>query len=429
MRTLYRGGSVHSPEDPFASALITDGATVAWVGSDEAADAHAAPSTTSSSSRARWSRPRSSTRTCTSPRPGSRSAGSTSGRRARWGRSSAPSSGPRAPEVAARCWRTAGTSATSPRGARRLARSSTGRPPAARSTSRGWTRTRRSSPAPSPRRRVPVTTPAGPRTGGSSATRTTPSELSRARVSPLDQRTRAADGAAGGGGRGDRVRSRGLGPAHRARGGPRWSRSRASPGTGRPRGRAAARGRAVPGPAGRRRGAGPRGRRAPRGPAGGPGRRPQRRRGGGLADGLVPPAVRRRPRHERPHLPLGRAGPRPRRRLHGGRAAGRLPRDRRRRARRRPRGVPARGRAGRHRRRPGGGHRLEHVETPDADAVARLADLGLTASVQPAFDAAWGGPERDVRAAAGPRAGGRHEPVRVARRGRRAARLRVGQPR
>jgi hypothetical protein len=39
------------------------------------------------------------------------------------------------------------------------------------------------------------------------------------------------------------------------------------------------------------------------------------------------------------------------------------------------------------------GHRLEHVETPDADAVARLADLGITASVQPAFDAEWGGPE------------------------------------
>jgi predicted amidohydrolase YtcJ len=37
------------------------------------------------------------------------------------------------------------------------------------------------------------------------------------------------------------------------------------------------------------------------------------------------------------------------------------------------------------------GHRLEHVETPDADAVARLVDLGLVASVQPAFDAAWGG--------------------------------------
>jgi predicted amidohydrolase YtcJ len=37
------------------------------------------------------------------------------------------------------------------------------------------------------------------------------------------------------------------------------------------------------------------------------------------------------------------------------------------------------------------GHRLEHVETPDAEAIARLADLGITASVQPAFDAAWGG--------------------------------------
>jgi predicted amidohydrolase YtcJ len=40
-----------------------------------------------------------------------------------------------------------------------------------------------------------------------------------------------------------------------------------------------------------------------------------------------------------------------------------------------------------------GEHRLEHVETPDEEAVARLADLGLTASVQPAFDAAWGGPD------------------------------------
>jgi predicted amidohydrolase YtcJ len=38
-----------------------------------------------------------------------------------------------------------------------------------------------------------------------------------------------------------------------------------------------------------------------------------------------------------------------------------------------------------------GGHRLEHVESPDDDAVTRLADLGLAASVQPAFDAAWGG--------------------------------------
>lgn len=37
------------------------------------------------------------------------------------------------------------------------------------------------------------------------------------------------------------------------------------------------------------------------------------------------------------------------------------------------------------------GHRLEHVEMPDTDAVATLAAYGVTASVQPAFDAAWGG--------------------------------------
>lgn len=36
-------------------------------------------------------------------------------------------------------------------------------------------------------------------------------------------------------------------------------------------------------------------------------------------------------------------------------------------------------------------HRLEHVEMVDADLGRRLAALGVTASVQPAFDAAWGG--------------------------------------
>ncbi|MGZ4652631.1 amidohydrolase [Oryzihumus sp.] len=36
-------------------------------------------------------------------------------------------------------------------------------------------------------------------------------------------------------------------------------------------------------------------------------------------------------------------------------------------------------------------HRLEHLEMPDADAIAALVDLGVHASVQPAFDAAWGG--------------------------------------
>lgn len=36
-------------------------------------------------------------------------------------------------------------------------------------------------------------------------------------------------------------------------------------------------------------------------------------------------------------------------------------------------------------------HRLEHVELIDAAAIAVLADLAVLASVQPAFDAAWGG--------------------------------------
>lgn len=37
--------------------------------------------------------------------------------------------------------------------------------------------------------------------------------------------------------------------------------------------------------------------------------------------------------------------------------------------------------------------RLEHVEMIDAEGVRRLAALGITASVQPAFDAFWGGPD------------------------------------
>lgn len=37
-------------------------------------------------------------------------------------------------------------------------------------------------------------------------------------------------------------------------------------------------------------------------------------------------------------------------------------------------------------------HRVEHAEMLDSAAIADFADLALTASVQPAFDAAWGGP-------------------------------------
>jgi predicted amidohydrolase YtcJ len=36
-------------------------------------------------------------------------------------------------------------------------------------------------------------------------------------------------------------------------------------------------------------------------------------------------------------------------------------------------------------------HRLEHVEMVGADAIARMSRWGMVASVQPAFDAAWGG--------------------------------------
>ncbi|MBA2560362.1 MAG: amidohydrolase family protein [Propionibacteriales bacterium] len=36
-------------------------------------------------------------------------------------------------------------------------------------------------------------------------------------------------------------------------------------------------------------------------------------------------------------------------------------------------------------------HRVEHVEMPDAAAIDAMARLGVVASVQPAFDAAWGG--------------------------------------
>jgi hypothetical protein len=41
----------------------------------------------------------------------------------------------------------------------------------------------------------------------------------------------------------------------------------------------------------------------------------------------------------------------------------------------------------------GAGHRLEHAEMIDAPALAGLVLLGVHLSMQPAFDAAWGGPE------------------------------------
>ena len=41
MSTLYRGGFVYSPADPFANAMVVDGGTIAWIGGDDAAAVHA----------------------------------------------------------------------------------------------------------------------------------------------------------------------------------------------------------------------------------------------------------------------------------------------------------------------------------------------------------------------------------------------------
>lgn len=77
----------------------------------------------------------------------------------------------------------------------------------------------------------------------------------------------------------------------------------------------------------------------------------------------------------------------------------------------------------------GAGHRIEHASMLDAPALASLVLLGITASVQPAFDAAWGGdagmyaarlgrgraaslhPLADLRAAGVPLAFGSDSPV------------------
>ncbi|NAZ80546.1 amidohydrolase family protein [Kineococcus sp. R8] len=48
------------------------------------------------------------------------------------------------------------------------------------------------------------------------------------------------------------------------------------------------------------------------------------------------------------------------------------------------------------------GHRVEHAVAVDAHAIAVLARLGVAASVQPAFDAAWGGADGAYAARLGP---------------------------
>jgi predicted amidohydrolase YtcJ len=48
-------------------------------------------------------------------------------------------------------------------------------------------------------------------------------------------------------------------------------------------------------------------------------------------------------------------------------------------------------------------HRIEHLEMIDSAGVATVAQLGLVASVQPAFDAAWGGTDRMYAIRLGPK--------------------------
>ncbi len=50
-------------------------------------------------------------------------------------------------------------------------------------------------------------------------------------------------------------------------------------------------------------------------------------------------------------------------------------------------------------------HRIEHAEMLDGPLIARMARHGLVASVQPGFDARWGGPDGMYVAAARRRAG------------------------
>ena len=77
----------------------------------------------------------------------------------------------------------------------------------------------------------------------------------------------------------------------------------------------------------------------------------------------------------------------------------------------------------------GARHRVEHVEMPSPALIEVMASLGVVASVQPAFDAAWGRSWRHVR---GPRrchACARDEPVREHGSRRRGPGVRIRQPR
>ena len=73
-------------------------------------------------------------------------------------------------------------------------------------------------------------------------------------------------------------------------------------------------------------------------------------------------------------------------------------------------------------------HRVEHAEHLTPGQVGQLAALGMVASVQPAFDARWGGPDGMYATRLGRERAAGAQPVRRPRRRRRRARAGLGRP-
>ena len=134
MSTLYRGGFVYSPVDPFANAMVVDGDTIAWIGGDYAARVHESGVDEVVESTGRWSLRPSSTPMPTCHRPVPPCEGSTSPRLPRWRSPCRGSRTPRAPTRAVRSTPRTGTSGTGPRPAPPRRPSSIARPTAAWST-------------------------------------------------------------------------------------------------------------------------------------------------------------------------------------------------------------------------------------------------------------------------------------------------------
>ena len=72
------------------------------------------------------------------------------------------------------------------------------------------------------------------------------------------------------------------------------------------------------------------------------------------------------------------------------------------------------------------GHRIEHLEMVSAEQAEQFARWGVIASVQPLFDATWGGEHGMYAQRLGSETRGNAEPVRRPRLGGRHARVRLG---